>query len=104
MALKSREIYFVPKMMFIAGEGWNLSFFVAAVVVYEVISFLLIQEYFDGLVQERRNSIANALELRLSCTNPLILCCDKLLSKVLMRVIFNWKWHDAVTGSLAKYV
>ena len=28
--------------------------------------------YMDGLVQERRNSIANALELRLSCTNPLI--------------------------------
>ena len=26
----------------------------------------------DGLVQERRNSIANALELHLSCTNPLI--------------------------------
>ena len=26
----------------------------------------------DGLVQERRNSIANALELRLSCTNRLI--------------------------------
>ena len=26
----------------------------------------------DGLVQERRNSIANALELRLSCTNLLI--------------------------------
>ena len=24
----------------------------------------------DGLVQERRNSIANALVLRLSCTNP----------------------------------
>ena len=28
--------------------------------------------YFDGLVQERRNSIANALELHLSCTNPMI--------------------------------
>ena len=26
----------------------------------------------DGLVQERRNSIANALELRLSCTKPSI--------------------------------
>ena len=26
--------------------------------------------YIDGLVQERRKSIANALELRLSCTNP----------------------------------
>ena len=24
----------------------------------------------DGLLQERRNSISNALELRLSCTNP----------------------------------
>ena len=28
--------------------------------------------HFDRLVQERRNSTANALELRLSCTNPLI--------------------------------
>ena len=28
----------------------------------------------DGLVQERRNSIANALELRLSCNNPSIWC------------------------------
>ena len=28
--------------------------------------------YIDGLVQERCNSIANALELRLSCTNPSI--------------------------------
>ena len=28
--------------------------------------------YFDGLVQERRNSIANTLEFRLSCTNPSI--------------------------------
>ena len=27
--------------------------------------------YIDGLVQERRKSIANALELRLSCTNPI---------------------------------
>ena len=26
--------------------------------------------HIDGLVQERRNSIANALELRLPCTNP----------------------------------
>ena len=26
----------------------------------------------DGLMQERRNSIANALELRISCTNSLI--------------------------------
>ena len=31
-----------------------------------------VEHYIDGLVQERRNSIANALELRLSCTNPSI--------------------------------
>ena len=29
-------------------------------------------QYFNGLMQERCNSIANALELRLSCTNPSI--------------------------------
>ena len=28
--------------------------------------------HFDGLVHERRNSIANTLELRFSCTNPSI--------------------------------
>ena len=28
-------------------------------------------EYFDGLVQERHNSSALAMELHLSCTNPL---------------------------------
>ena len=33
------------------------------------------QDILDGLVQERRNSIANTLELRLSCTNPSY--CDK---------------------------
>ena len=30
----------------------------------------LARHYLNGLVQKRRNSIANALELRLSCTNP----------------------------------
>ena len=34
--------------------------------------YLHMSHYFNGLVQERHNSIANALELRLSCTNPLI--------------------------------
>ena len=35
------------------------------------------ETYIDGLVQERHNSIANALELRLSCTNPSIWTCQK---------------------------
>ena len=32
----------------------------------------IFKPYFDGLVQERRNSSALALELHLSCTDPLI--------------------------------
>ena len=32
------------------------------------------RNYTDGLMQERRNSIANALELRLSCSNQSIHC------------------------------
>ena len=43
-------------------------------IIYIVSDFrrrcTLLHIQFDGLVQERRNSIANALELRLSCTNP----------------------------------
>ena len=37
----------------------------------------------DGLVQKRRNSIANALELRHSCTNTSIcICLHKTYSNV----------------------
>ena len=35
-------------------------------------AMMCMEDHFNGLVQERRNSIANALELRLSCTNPSI--------------------------------
>ena len=41
----------------------------------------------DSLVQERRNSIANALELCLSCTNPLI--CAECIS---LRGTWFWMW------------
>ena len=43
--------------------------------------------YIDGLMQERCNSIANALELHLSCTNPLI-----SLSAALYLPSLNGKW------------
>ena len=32
--------------------------------------YVLCRIQIDGLMQERHNSIGNALELRLSCTNP----------------------------------
>ena len=50
--------------------------------------------YIDGLMQERRNSIANALELCLPCTNPLIssgpLFTDKNSILKFMRVNKNF--------------
>ena len=39
------------------------------IMTFDIIA-IFIWEHTDGLIQERRNSIANALELRLSCTNP----------------------------------
>ena len=41
-------------------------------------------EYIDGIEQRRRNSIANALELRLSCTNPSICSLRPRCVKVLL--------------------
>ena len=42
----------------------------------EINSAVGVNPYFDGLVQERRNSSALAMEFRLSCTKPSIyLCC-----------------------------
>ena len=52
--------------------------------------------YMDGFVQERRNSIANALGLRLSCTNPSI-CQGQLTNNgtwfMFYTILLN-KWPD----------
>ena len=56
--------------------------------VYFSFTCWMFGEQIDGLVQERCNSIANALELHLSCTNPpkwrgiYIWCCFLI-----------WKYH-----------
>ena len=49
----------------------------------------------DGLVQERRNSIANAQELRLCCTNPSKYCCYTKRGGV----ITNWP-PEIIAGML----
>ena len=61
---------------------WDYPIFIIRILIFIlgiptlVRQFLYIEMtpdwYIDVLVQERRNSIANALELRLSCTNPLL--------------------------------
>ena len=48
--------------------------FTGPVKQWDMLGAVYVQDQYlihvGGLVQERRNSIANALELRLSCTNP----------------------------------
>ena len=36
--------------------------------------------HLDGLVQERRNSTVNALDLHLSCTNPSIYALNSVIA------------------------
>ena len=50
--------------------------------------------YVDGLVQKRRNSIANALELRLSCTNPSVFNKEKGLWRDLGDILQGIIWCD----------
>ena len=57
-------------------------------------------EHIDGLVQERLKSIANALDLRLSCANP-SMCCSKLTccqhrAILIVRWREFWAWHKDV--------
>ena len=51
--------------------GWDMDVFLwVKNLVYVLPSFSDVLHLIDGLVQERRYSIANALELRLSCSDP----------------------------------
>ena len=60
------------------------------------INFISFYEI-DGLVQERRNSIANAMELRLSCTNPSK--CKHLFTGQAMSALLSGRW-----GSLGSFI
>ena len=51
---------------------------------------LTVQDQVDGLVQERRNSTALAMELHLSCTNP------SKYSLPSMRKHFNYQCYFSV--------
>ena len=56
-------------------------------------------DHINGLVQERHNSIANAMELHLSCTNPSM--CNKSTSwELFFRLIYycNWYFYFSVNG------
>ena len=55
----------------------------------------------DGLVQERRNSIANTLELCLSCTKPLIWLCGHNKTKETKSCAF-YVWRNGTASPLIR--
>ena len=62
--------------MYFHAVAWSLQ--LPSNIMLVIISFqfkfnLNVKEYIDGLEQERRNSSALTVELRLSCANPSIL-------------------------------
>ena len=57
------------------GEMWAVFLWVSS--LRGPGNFAITVFYIDGLEQERRNSSALAMELRLSCNYPLI--CDNML-------------------------
>ena len=70
-------------------------------VIWNILKHIL---HIDGLVQERRNSIAkmltHCLELQLSCTNPLIYECllrGCWYHKSTLWLLKIWFWQIAVT-------
>ena len=73
-----------------SGKWWPLYLWL------NVLINMLFSKCINGLVQERCKSIANALELRLSCTNPSI-----LNMYLFFGVSFNanchcsaWEWYE----------
>ena len=52
----------------------------------------------DGLVQERCNSIANALELHLSCTNPSIWFINTI---ILLHAAWQWQVQDQTRNCIS---
>ena len=67
-----------------------------------VIQFSQIQYYIDGLMQERHNSIANAMELRLSCINPMI--CSTAVEGSHKLCHSNLNFCERLGGSVSKVV
>ena len=78
LALEFKRLLLVFRRYHLLYGGHFLSASVCQWPLYQQVCNWL---HFNGLVQERRNSIANALELRLSCANPSIYGCISIYKK-----------------------
>ena len=73
--LQWKVLYFDPNFTEILFLNWG---YILVIYQWQAITWpsndQVLQYYFDGLVQERHNSSALAMELCLSCSNPWIWC------------------------------
>ena len=67
-----REHYKEKLLWCVTREGGWKGYYV--IIPEWIVPYSISHKHIDGLVQERRNSSALAMELCLSCTNPLISC------------------------------
>ena len=77
--LNSKLCYDKFSCVIISWQAWNRKKKCYSIHLCLIVYFQNIMEWYlhlqiNGLVQKRCNSIANALELRLSCINPFICC------------------------------
>ena len=91
--------------------GWFTHIKAASLAHCLLCAWRYVLDYIDGLVQERRNSSALAMELRLSCTNPSIWTCysctlystHSWLQRYISLALFHWPdcwgwqsfWHSS---------
>ena len=75
------------------NSHWNTVYQISAKLSGETTLFgqITSSDHVDGLVQERRNSSVLAVELHLSCTNPLIWKIDCLLTNDLVKLLYNMR-------------
>ena len=97
--LKNPQCAKVSKL--VSNECAFFTFQAKAFSLFNILEYILTPdvEHIDGLVQERRNFIANALELRLSCINPLI--CSKCAVRIIVIITTVVKSHVIVIISYA---
>ena len=76
--------------------------------IFLVSSWVRLFQHIDGLVQERHNSSALAMEWRLSCTNPSISCVNNARYSTynFVHALYFWLWNSIVrmfTGSVIPF-
>ena len=76
-------LYAELKICFLAAADW-------ARIERGVACYVCLELTIDGLVQERRNSIGNALALQLSCTNPSIIAWPWVMAGIRNNIMHSF--------------